>query len=95
MKYNCTYEKETWIGEVTPLVSDGNINELQIKGRGTSLKVVVGKYSDGLFVWIPDRDFGSALSYFNDIFWNVEHLCEGIGIVDAITVATGIKAVLG
>lgn len=99
VQFICTHTyadgtKNTWKGMATLYRKQGPLAEIQISGRGTSLLVLVGKYSWGRFICIPDIDVGCPLARWDDTFWNTERLSRLMNETDAVTVAQGIKALM-
>lgn len=93
MKFKCKMKSsnniETWNGEIKRIINYGNHYEIFIVSR-SSIMVVFGKTSRGLFACIPDFNTGCHLVAFEDYFWNNEKLTEILGKVDGITVATAL-----
>lgn len=99
MDFQCSYRwedgKETWTGTITRVKSYGSHHEIQIQSR-SSIRVLVGKSSSGLFACIPDFDAGCHLSTLDDTFYNGERLVEVMdNAVDGTTVAYALKALSG
>lgn len=61
--------------------------ELIISGRGSMMTVILGKYSGGGCLCIPEIGIGSPLSRLDDTFWNFEQLSRLISRTDAATIA--------
>ena len=97
MEYLCYYqtEEETqqWNSQLEVLEADEGTHfyELEIKGRGSLFHVIIGDYSWGTYICIPNHDVGSALGALSDIFWNRERLSRLINPIDAATVAYGLN----
>lgn len=87
-------KREKWKGEAEILRVNYRMVEAQIEGRLTRLTVLIGVYQYGHFICIPDINVGCPLSEWHDLFWNTERLSMQMNHVDAITVATGVKAVM-
>lgn len=56
----------------------------------SSIMIIFGETSRGFFACIPDFNAGCHLVHLNDIFWNSERLCEVLGKIDGITVASAL-----
>ena len=98
-QFTCTHTysdgtRSTWTGTAKLLRKIGDFAEIQISGRGTSLLVLVGKYSWGRFICIPAINVGCPLSRWDDTFWNTERLSGLMNETDSVTVAHGIKAIM-
>jgi hypothetical protein len=62
----------------------------------SSIRVLVGKFSSGLFACIPDFKVGCCLGSLNDLFYNRERLIQVMdNVVDGATVAYALKALSG
>ena len=64
--------------------------ELKISGRGSSYNIILGSYSSGNFLCIPDIDLGCPLAHWSDIFRNTERIATILNRTDAVTIAAGI-----
>lgn len=84
---------QIWKGEIRNLRRTGTIIEAEVKGRGSSLHVIVGEYEYGRYLCIPSWKVGSELAGLTDVFWNQEQLERQIGTVDAITVAEALNVI--
>ncbi len=76
-----------WQGSWAEIGSGHGCRELLISGRGTMLTVILGKYSSGKCLCIPELGAGSPLSHLSDVFWNFEQLARLICRTDAATIA--------
>lgn len=85
--------RRRWTGEVKVAGQSTDMAELIIYGRGSCMNAVVGRYTNGQYICIPDLDTGCPLSRLTDIFWNRERLSGHMPEVDAITIANALKAV--
>lgn len=101
MQFQCFHrwededERETWAGEITEVESYGGHYEFRIRSR-SNIRVLVGKFSFGLFACIPDFKAGCFLGSLSDIFYNKERLIQAMGnIVDAVTVAYALNTLSG
>lgn len=97
MEFTCRHTTEEepicWTGTIVSCKGTEELCEFELKSRGSYYHVILGKHNYGYYVCIPSWDVGCELSGYTDTFWNTENLSKQIGIVDAITVATGIKEV--
>ena len=92
--FDCTLltdKKQKWVSRITYLKEYKNHVEIRIESR-SSLLVIFGITSLGLFACVPDFDVGCHLSYLNDKFYNTEKLISVLGEVDGITVANALYA---
>lgn len=99
MTFQCSYRwedgKETWPGTIANIISYGSHYEIQIQSR-SSIRVLLGKSSSGLFACMPDFGSGCHLSTLNDTFYNGERLVYALdNAVDGTTVAYALKALSG
>ena len=80
----------SWIGtrEITR-TSEGCM-EMRITGRGSSYRVIIGFYSLGCFLCVPEMDMGCPLADWSDLFWNQERIAQSLGQADAVTIATAL-----
>ena len=88
-------ETTEWTGTVTPVRRSAGITEAEIGGRGSSFTVIVGEYTCGRFLCIPAVNVGCPMSGWDDVFWNRERLSSVMNETDAVTVAYGVKALMG
>ena len=95
-QYPCQYiETEdypgSWVGSWELIGAGTDYEELKICGRGSCYHVVLGYYSRGNYLFIPDIDIGCALGSLKDVFWNYERLSRLLGETDAITISRGLS----
>lgn len=88
--FNCSDEKDTWLGTITTMISHGSHYEIHVQSR-SALVFLIGHYAYGGFISIPAFNAGCDLAGYGDYFWNCERLTRTIGSVDAITVAQAIR----
>jgi hypothetical protein len=97
MDYHCTdlfsddTSQRTWDASLEVISRKGPFFELRMVGRGSSIHAIVGPQVNGSFICIPNYDAGSELAGLEDTFWNTERLAPLIGVVDAVTVAQGLR----
>jgi hypothetical protein len=84
--------KETWTGKIVSIKNYGSHYEIRIESR-SGILVLVGKTSMGNFACIPDFDAGCHLAKLDDKFYSAEKLCQVLGKVDGITVASALFAI--
>ncbi len=87
--FECNQGKKSWKATITRFENYGTHYEFMIRSR-SSIVVIFGKTSRGFFACMPDFNVGCHLVCLNDVFWNTERLCEILGKVDGITVATAL-----
>ena len=97
IQFHCSYQwddgsKDIWHGTVSQVINFGSHYEIFILSR-SSLRVLVGQSTSGLFACLPDFSAGCHLSALNDTFFNSEKLIHALGnVVDGMTVAYAFKA---
>lgn len=94
--YQCRYINEEdgslpWEGSWELVGAGSDYEELKIRGRGSCYHLVIGSYSYGNYLCIPEIDIGCALGSLNDWFWNYERLSRLLGKTDAITISRGLN----
>jgi hypothetical protein len=92
MNFKCTLNNEFWYGNITSLKDYGKHFEIFIQSR-SSIMVIVGKTSRGLFACMPDYETGCHLVNLSDKYWNTERLSEVLGKIDGITVANALFSI--
>ena len=95
-KYPCQYIGDdeypsSWIGSWELIGAGTDYEEIKISGRGSCYHIVLGYYSRGNYLCIPDIDIGCALASLKDVFWNYERLSRIVGKTDAITISRGLN----
>jgi hypothetical protein len=83
---------ETWKGRIRHFVDHGGFYEMEVTGRGSSLKVLFGKTDYYHWICIPNYDVGCDMAEWSNHFWNYEKLSGLIGTIDAVTVTEALKA---
>jgi hypothetical protein len=97
IQFHCSYQwddgsKDAWKGTVNQIIHFGSHYEVLILSR-SSLRVLVGQSTSGLFACLPDFSVGCHLSTLNDTFYNSEKLIHALdNAVDGTTVAYALKA---
>ena len=92
-KCQCTSDSgrtQSWTAKWEIVNLTNEVTELRISGRGSSYNIVLGDYSSGNFLCIPDSNLGCALAHWSDTFWNTERISMILNKTDAVTIATGI-----
>lgn len=96
MRFRCSYqwdpdERDDWDGVVSQITCFKNHYEVFFISR-SSLRVLIGKCTSGLFACLPDYSAGCYLSTLNDTFYNSEKLIRAMeNPVDGTTVACALK----
>lgn len=96
-KFCCSYEwddgeRQKWDGFIRRIICYGSHYEVLISSR-SSLRVILGKSSLGLFACVPDYPSGCNLSTLTDLRYNKEKLILSMGNpVDATTVACALQS---
>lgn len=96
IQFRCSYqwdedERDDWQGFVTQIIPLGSQYEVLISSR-SSIQVVVGKCSSGLYACLPDYQAGCLLGALEDTFFNSERLIYAMeNPVDGTTVACALK----
>lgn len=99
--FRCYYqwdedERDDWDGHVEGIAYINGIWEVCITGRGSRIRMMLGKSSLGIFACVPDFDAGCYISSLDDLCSNSDRLIRAMeNIVDATTVACGLKALKG
>jgi hypothetical protein len=98
MNFQCSHKWEdgqvdTWVGHIESFIHYGNYCEIFISSR-SSIHLIFGKYSRGLFACAPIYG-GTSLSYkLDDIFYNSEKLsCVFDNVVDGVTAANALAVI--
>lgn len=97
MRFRCFYqwdedERDDWQGVVNQITHFGSHYEVFITSR-SSIRVLVGRCSSGLFACLPDYRAGCHLNTLDDTFYNSEKLIYALeNPVDGTTVACALKA---
>jgi hypothetical protein len=96
MRFRCSYqwdpdERDDWYGLISQIADFGGFYEVFITSR-SSLRVLIGKCTSGLFACLPDYQAGCHLSSLEDTFYNSEKLIYAMeNPVDGTTVACALK----
>ena len=98
ISFNCYYpwdedERDDWDGFIEEIEYINGVWEVCITGRGSRIRLLIGKASLGNFACVPDFDAGCYIASFDDLYANSDRLTRAMeSIVDATTVACGLKA---
>lgn len=94
-KRNKKYEAvEKWEGTIEINLVHGNVVEAVVQGRGSTMTIIFGDYTNGHFLCVPDLDIGCPLAAYSDVFWNYERLSALMNPVDAMTIVAGIATLM-
>ncbi len=99
--FRCCYqwdedERDDWDGLIEKFEHVDGVWEVCITGRGSRIRLILGKFSLGVFACVPDFDAGCYISSLDDLYLNSDRLIRAMeSIVDATTVACGLKALKG
>ena len=91
MEFICTHNRSKWTAIMSIIQSTGGFYELDVNGRGTYFKIIVGSHSYGNFITIPNHDLGCELSALDDTFWNYERIKRHLKAIDATTVVSALS----
>ncbi len=97
-KFSCahTWEDgnlEKWEGKILSLKNYGNYCEINVLSR-SSLHLIFGKYSSGIFACAPYMGGTYLSSKLDDVFYNTERLSNVYNnIVDGITMAKALEII--
>lgn len=93
-QYECEYTegetKEKWYGNINEVHQHRGTVELNITGRGTKITALIGRIPTYTWICFPEKEYSCSLAAFWDTWWNENAMSEGLGIIDAITVAKGL-----
>ncbi len=98
MTFHCLHhwndgEIDKWIGYINSINCFGSHYEVFINSR-SSIRVLVGRSTSGLFACLPDFMVGCHLSKLDDVFYNKEKLNIAMdNLIDAITVANALNSI--
>jgi hypothetical protein len=96
ISFRCSFqwdedECDDWDGFITQITCLGDHYEVSIVSRST-LRVIIGRYSAGLFACIPEYQAACNLSTLDDTFYNSEKLIRAMeSPVDGTTVACALR----
>jgi hypothetical protein len=98
MYFNCSHTWEdgitdSWEGTIDSLINYGNYCEIFITSRST-LHLILGKYSNGIFVVSPYYGGTYLSNRLDDIFYNTERMIKVFdNVVDGVTAAKAILVI--
>ncbi len=81
---------QTWDGRIRSICNYGSHQEIAISSR-SGLTLIVGAYSHGNFLSVPDYGVGCGLAHYSDAFWNQEQLSRLLPDIDAVTIAEALR----
>lgn len=84
---------QIWRGNVHCTKKEGKNIEIEISGKGSQMVAVVGEYTYGNYMCIPNWGIGCPLSSLDDRFWNREQLERYMPRPDAITVSEALNII--
>lgn len=97
IRFRCSFqwdvaERDDWDGFIKQITCFGSHYEVLIASR-SSIRVLIGKCTSGLFACLPDYQAGCNLSALDDTFYNSERLIYAMeSPVDGTTVACALRA---
>ncbi len=59
---------EIWKGKIKSLIDHGSFWEMEVTGRGSTLKVLFGQAEHYHWVCIPNYDVGCDMAEWNNLF---------------------------
>lgn len=98
MYFKCSHKwedgsYEEWTGRIIYFKNYGRYWEIEILSR-SSLHLIFGKYSRGLFAVAPEFGGTYLSDRLNDVFYNTERLTKVYNnLVDALTVAKALETI--
>lgn len=90
---SCEYRNGSsrrWTAFWQEISSRNGVSELLISGRGSLYTVLVGEYSSGHYLCMPEQGIGCPLARLSDTFWNFEQLSALICRTDAATIISAL-----
>ncbi len=81
---------QSWIGRIRSIRDYGSHREIELSSR-SALTLIVGAYTHGHFLSVPEYGVGCGLAQYDDVFWNQEQLSRLLSIVDAVTIAEALR----
>ena len=93
MKYHCTnpYSGQQWTGNIFLEVRNDETLEFTVKGKGDTYHLIVGFYSQGVFLVSPKHGVGLILAPLADAHSNSRRLRDFFGLAGSITIANGLR----
>lgn len=92
-KYKCTDNKKistaSWYGEILTASFTKSMLEADVNSRGSYFQIIMGHYSKGNYLCVPNWNIGIELAGFNDHYWTLEKLTQkypSLNRVDAISI---------
>ncbi len=84
---------QVWKGSIRHIKKEGKTIEAEITGKGSRMMVVIGRYTYGNYICVPDWGIGSPLASLGDRFWNRGQLERHMSRPDAITISEALKVI--
>ncbi len=81
---------QSWLGRIRSLRDYGSHREIELSSR-SALTLIVGAYTHGHFLSVPEYGVGCGLAQYDDVFWNQEQLSRWLSVVDAVTIAEALR----
>lgn len=100
MHFKCSHtwengDKDIWDGYIDSFINYGGYCEIYISSR-SSLHLIFGKYSNGLFACAPMHGGTYLSDRLEDIFYNTERLSKVFdNVVDGVTAAKALVMLAG
>lgn len=94
---SCAHQYESgrtarWTGTWRIYDQRADTMELDISGRGSGFRVILGESSTGKYLFIPCLERGCVLSWdLQDYCWNLGHLSRQINTTDAVTIISAVR----
>jgi len=92
-KYKCTDDKNisqtSWYGDILTAHFARSMLEADVSSRGSYFQIIIGQYSKGNYLCVPNWSIGMELAGFNDLYWTLEKLTQkypSLNRVDAISI---------
>jgi hypothetical protein len=85
-------KKRCWQGCIRFV--DAKRLEFEVKARGSTFHMILGRHAYGRYVCIPNRGIGTEISSLDDRFWNMERITEiypDLSLVDAVSIVDALS----
>ena len=82
--------EQSWNGRIRSLRDYGSHQEIVLSSR-SAVTLIVGAYTHGHFLSVPEYGIGCDLAQYDDVFWNRERLSRLLSLVDAVTIAEALR----
>jgi hypothetical protein len=99
LTFKCFYHwdniSEYWNASIEQLDFYGSHYEIFIQNP-SSMRILIGRYSSGIFALLPDYDIWRPLTNLNDFGFNQAQFVFALGnIIDGTTIAFALKELSG